>query len=242
MTPEERRRLRLEILVVLSLFPLPALVTAVIVLLRSAIEGMTRSPITQLLPHHPLLSSMVGAVQYATALPVVFVVWYLLTSTGLSFRALGITREGLGWDLLAAVGLVLGGLGLLLVAGLAVYALFGSGGVPGSYTGNVGHLPAVYLIEAITISLVTATVEETVINAYLLTRLAQLGWSPRKALWVSLVLRTSYHAYYGVGLLFTIPIGYLLTSSFQRHRRLQRCLAAHFLYDALLFTFAILNS
>jgi membrane protease YdiL (CAAX protease family) len=242
VTPEDRRRLRIEILVVLSVFPLPALVTAVVVLLRSAVEGVNRSPIVQLLPHHPLLSSIVGAVQYATALPVVLVVWYLLTSSGQSFRDLGVTRDGLGRDLLAGVALVLAGLGLLLVTGLVVYAIFGSGGAPGSYAGGVGHLPAVYLIQALTISVVTATVEETVINAYLLTRLAQLGWSPRKALWVSLALRTSYHAYYGVGLLFTIPIGYLLTRSFQRNSRVQRCIAAHFLYDALLFTLAILNS
>ena len=79
-------------------------------------------------------------------------------------------------------------------------------------------------------------------SAYLLTRLAQLGWTPRKALWVSMAVRTSYHAYYGVGFLFTIPVGYLLTRSFQKRRRIVRTVTAHALYDACLFTLAILSS
>lgn len=79
-------------------------------------------------------------------------------------------------------------------------------------------------------------------SAYLLTRLGQLGWTPRKALWLSLAIRTSYHAYYGIGFLFTIPVGYLLTRSFQRRRRLLRTVGAHALYDACLFTLAILGS
>jgi len=40
-------------------------------------------------------------------------------------------------------------------------------------------------------------------SGYLLTRLSQLGWSPRRALIVSLVLRTSYHVYYGIGFILT---------------------------------------
>ncbi len=77
-------------------------------------------------------------------------------------------------------------------------------------------------------------------NGYLVTRLQQFGWGDRAALVLSLTLRTSYHVYYGLGFLLTVPFGYLVTRSFQQHRRLNRSIAAHFLYDAVLFTIAIL--
>lgn len=88
---------------------------------------------------------------------------------------------------------------------------------------------------------VTAVTEEVLVNGYLITRLGQLGWTPRAALALSLVLRTSYHVYYGLGFLLTVPLGWFLTRSFQKHRRLNRPIAAHFLYDAALFAVTILR-
>jgi membrane protease YdiL (CAAX protease family) len=68
-------------------------------------------------------------------------------------------------------------------------------------------VPAYYVIYGIAISAVTSVAEETLVSGYLLTRLEQLGWSPRRALALSLTLRTSYHVYYGPGFLLTIPFG-----------------------------------
>jgi membrane protease YdiL (CAAX protease family) len=79
------------------------------------------------------------------------------------------------------------------------------------------------------------------VNGYLITRLGQLGWTPQSALILSLVLRTSYHVYYGLGFLLTVPFGYLVTRSFQKHRRLTRPITAHFLFDAILVTISILR-
>jgi membrane protease YdiL (CAAX protease family) len=58
---------------------------------------------------------------------------------------------------------------------------------------------------------------------------------------LSLVLRTSYHIYYGWGFLFTVPLGYFVTRSFQKHHKLSRPIVAHFFYDAILFTISILT-
>ena len=67
-------------------------------------------------------------------------------------------------------------------------------------------------------SATTAINEEVLVNGYFLTRLSQRGWSPRSragcSAWRS---ATSYHAYYGIGLIATIPFGYLVTRSFQKH-------------------------
>ena len=82
-----------------------------------------------------------------------------------------------------------------------------------------GHVPRYYIIYGIVMSAVTAITEETLVSGYLLTRLDQLGWNPRWALALSLTLRTSYHVYYGLGFLLTIPFGYYATRSFQKHRR-----------------------
>ena len=42
--------------------------------------------------------------------------------------------------------------------------------------------------------------------------------------------------------LLTIPFGYLVTRSFQKNRRLARPVVAHFLFDAVLISIAILTS
>ena len=99
---------------------------------------------------------------------------------------------------------------------------------------------AYYLIFGLSQAFVTAVAEETAVSGYLLTRLDQLGWSPWRAFWLSLALRTSYHVYYGLAALLTLPLGYFLTRSFQKHGKLSRPILAHFLYDSVLFLIAIL--
>jgi membrane protease YdiL (CAAX protease family) len=102
-------------------------------------------------------------------------------------------------------------------------------------------VPSYYVIWGLAISLTTAVTEEVLVNGYLITRLGQFGWTPRAALVLSLILRTSYHVYYGLGFLLTIPFGYFVTRSFQKHRRLTRSITAHFLFDAVLITISILR-
>jgi membrane protease YdiL (CAAX protease family) len=89
------------------------------------------------------------------------------------------------------------------------------------------------------ISATTAVAEEVLMNGYLMTRLSQLGWSPTGALILGIALRTSYHVYYGIGFVATIPVAYFLTRSFQKRGRLTRPIVAHFLYDAVLLTIAV---
>jgi hypothetical protein len=56
-------------------------------------------------------------------------------------------------------------------------------------------------------SAVTAVTEEVLENGYFITRLGQLGWTPRSSLLLSLTLRTSYHVYYGLGFFLYYPAG-----------------------------------
>jgi membrane protease YdiL (CAAX protease family) len=239
-TEQQRTRLRREVLVVLSVFPLPALLTAIVLLVRRAVEGEENDPLQVVLTHHPLPSAVLGAVLYASALSVIPLVWLVLSTQGLSLRSLGLSRQDAVRESKAGVLLALAGFGTVIVI-FIVAALAHLTNAPGTYGSAVTHLPRVYLIEGLAISVVTALVEETVVNGYLQTRLAQLGWSPNGVFWTSLAVRTSYHVYYGLGAVFTIPVGYLLTRSFQRRRRLLRCVIAHALYDSVLLTAALLS-
>jgi membrane protease YdiL (CAAX protease family) len=151
----------------------------------------------------------------------------------------------LGWpsfrrDIWPGIGLGLAAFGSEIVLLIPLAPLLTSHSSLVSST-PIGRVPDYYLVYGIAISMTTAIAEEVLVNGYLLVRLEQLGWSPGKALVLSLVLRTSYHVYYGVGFILTVPFGYFVTRSFQKNRRLNRPIAAHFMFDAVLFTLAILT-
>ncbi len=190
---------------------------------------------------NPAANLILGVLSYlAVAVPVPIAL-LLLSRSGQRPAALGLVRPRWRADLWPGLGLAAAAYGASLGTVLLLTALVGRNSkllvqIP------TGHVPAYYVIYGIAISLVTAVAEETMVSGYLLTRLEQLGWNPRRALVLSLVLRTSYHVYYGLGFLATIPFGYLVTRSFQKRRRLMRPIVAHFLYDAVLISVAVLTS
>jgi membrane protease YdiL (CAAX protease family) len=118
--------------------------------------------------------------------------------------------------------------------------IFGSSFINGGQDNT--HVPAYFVIYGLLLSLTTAINEEVVVNGYFMTRLAQLGFAPRMAFTISLLTRTSYHIYYGVGFIATVPFGYLVTRSFQKRGKLTRPILTHFLFDAISFTVAVLTS
>jgi membrane protease YdiL (CAAX protease family) len=236
--PQTRRDLVLETWFVMLAFLVPGVLAAVDLLAQhvGGVATVTRFP--TVLPGHPLENLILGILNYIEVGVVVPLGLLLLARTGQRPAQFGLTRPWATRDMLAAVALVAAGYGVTFLAAipfipLAKTSLFNN--VP------IGNVPHYYVIYGIIISAVTAITEETLVSGYLLTRLDQLGWNPRWALVLSLVLRTSYHVYYGLGFLFTIPSGYLFTRSFQKHRRLVRPIMAHFLYDAVLFTIEVLG-
>jgi membrane protease YdiL (CAAX protease family) len=191
----------------------------------------------QIVPNHPLENFFLGMINYLQVGVMVPLALLLLSRTGQRPEELGLVRPRWKRDLWPGAGLALGGLGIswafsILFIPLEHSSLFNS--VP------TGRVPDYYIIYGLLISATTAITEETLVSGYLLTRLDQLGWDPRWAFALSLTLRTSYHVYYGLGFLLTIPTGYLFTRSFQKHRRLARPILAHFLYDSVLFIISIL--
>jgi membrane protease YdiL (CAAX protease family) len=237
LSPSARRDLVLETWFIQLAFLAPGVLSAVDLLVSHS-GGATISRFPDYDPN-PAVNLILGIASYLAVAATVPIALLLLSRTGQPPSALGLGRPWWRADVWPGLGLALGCYGATIVATLVLTGVVGRNSkllvqVP------VGNVPHYYIIYGIAISAVTAVAEETLVSGYLLTRLEQLGWSRRRALTLSLILRTSYHVYYGLGFLLTVPFGYLVTRSFQKRRRLLRPIIAHFVYDGVLITLAIL--
>jgi membrane protease YdiL (CAAX protease family) len=239
-TAPTRRSLANETRWVMVAFLVPVVISAVLVLAQhvAGVENIARFP--SIVRHHPLTNMALGILAYLPVAAVVPLALFLLSRTGQNARSLGLDAPSLGRAVVPGLGLGAASFAVEFVAALVLIAIFVNNKslfVSITYHG----IPKYYLVWGIAVSAITAVTEEVLVNGYLITRLEQLGWTPRASLTLSLVLRTSYHVYYGLGFLLTIPFGFFVTRSFQKHHKLSRPIMAHFLYDAILFTIVILH-
>ena len=234
-----RRGLIAETWFVQAAFLLPGIIAAVDVLAAhlGGVSDINRFP--TVVPGHPIENLVLGIFSYLAVGALVPLALLLLARTGQSPAKLGLSLPGWRHDLWPGIGLAAGGYGVTLLIALPFSTLIARHNSLFSQV-QTGHVPKYYILFGLAISAITAITEETLVSGYLLTRLEQFGWTPRRALLLSLTLRTSYHVYYGLGFLFTIPFGYLLTRSFQKHGRLFRPIVAHFIFDAVLITISVL--
>jgi membrane protease YdiL (CAAX protease family) len=231
-----RRDLVLETRLVMLAVLFPWVVSAVITFALHATQNVGLTQLPNYDPHQPVVNVVLGLLSYMPVAAVIPLTLLLLARTGQRPTDLGLTSAR--WaDVGVAVGLAAAGLGCEFLLAIPFTRLKHSALVN---TAGPLHVPVYYLIFGLSQALITAIAEETAVNGYLLTRLDQLGWSPWRAFWLSLALRTSYHVYYGLGIVLTLPLGYFLTRSFQKHGKLSRPILAHFLYDSLIFVIAIL--
>jgi membrane protease YdiL (CAAX protease family) len=234
-----RNRLVWETRFVMVAFLLPAVMAAVILFAQheAGVASITRFP--DLVDGKPVLNLVLGILDYLPVGAIVPLALFLLARTGQPPSVLGLGVPSLRGDLLPGLAIAAAAFGseLVLLIPLSPLLAHHSSLIN---TVKTGHVPAYYVVWGVALSAITAVTEEVLVNGYLITRLGQLGWTPRSALVLSLALRTSYHVYYGLGFLLTVPFGYLVTRSFQKHRKLSRPIAAHFLFDAILTTIAIL--
>ncbi len=240
--PQGRARALLawETRFVMFAFLVSGVIGAALVLVEhiSGVGDISRFP--EIVHHSPVLNMVLGMLAYVPVLSVVPLALFLLSRTGQPPSVMGLEPRSMYRDLFPALGLGAAALGIEVVMLLPFVSVLQNH--PGLLT-KVSDTaqPKYYLIEGVFMSAVTAVTEEVLVNGYFITRLGQLGWTPRSSLLLSLFLRTSYHAYYGVGFVLTIPLGFFLTRSFQKHHRLNRPVLAHFLYDAILFAISILK-
>jgi len=234
-----RRGLVLETWFVMIAFLVPAVSNAVIAFVQhvSGSSNMTRFPV---IVSQPVTNLVLGILTYLSVAAVVPLGLLLLARTGQTPSVLGLGRPRWALDIWPGLGLALASFGTEIAMAIVLSPILLHDATLVNKV-SIGNVPAYYVIWGLAMSFITAVAEEVLVNGYLITRLAQLGWTPRSALILSLCLRTSYHVYYGLGFVLTIPFGYFVTRSFQKHHRLNRSIAAHFIFDAVLSTIAILT-
>ncbi|HEY8373013.1 MAG TPA: type II CAAX endopeptidase family protein [Pseudonocardiaceae bacterium] len=164
---------------------------------------------------------------------------YLLWRSGIGARGVGLDRSRPRQDLVAGVGLA----AVIGIPGLAFYLVMRGLGLnltvlPSTLDDTWWRLPVLVLS-----ALANAWAEEVLVVGYLLSRLRQLGWSDRRSLLVSAVLRGSYHLYQGFGgFLGNIVMGLVYGWAWQRTHRLWPLVVGHALIDVVAFVgFALLH-
>jgi membrane protease YdiL (CAAX protease family) len=231
-----RRDLVLETRLVMVALLFPWIIDAVLTLALHEVSNQSLTQLPTYDAHQPVVNVVLGLLSYLPVAAVVPLALLLLARTGQRPADLGLTLPR--WRD-AGVGIGLAAAGLACEFALAIpFAKLDHSRL--SNTAGPLHVPVYYLIFGLSQALVTAIAEEVAVSGYLLTRLDQLGWSPWAAFGLSLALRTSYHVYYGLAIVLTLPLGYFVTRSFQKHGRLNRPILAHFLYDSAVFLLAIL--
>lgn len=221
-------------------FLLPAVMSAVLVFAAhvSSVADVSRFP--SIVHGHPITNMILGIFAYLPVAATVPLALYLLARTGQHREVLGLGAPSFKRDVIPGLGLGAAAFAseVVLLTPLTLFLVHHRSLFVSVSTQSV---PKYYVVWGLVISAVTAVTEEVLVNGYLITRLGQLGWTPRKSLILSLILRTSYHVYYGVGFVLTVPFGFFVTRSFQKHHKLNRPIVAHFLFDAILITVSILR-
>lgn len=236
-----RRGLALETWFVQVAFLVPGILAAIDALAAGLGGTGTVKRIPVIVTGHPLSNLALATLSYFQVGAVVPLGLLLLSRTGQGMATLGLTRPRWRADVWPGLGIAAAGYGGVVAMTIVLAPLMARDKAL-FIAPSIGHLPKYYILYGLATAAITAVTEETLINGYLLTRLDQLGWKPQWAFALSLTLRTSYHVYYGLGFLLTIPLGYFATRSFRKHGRLMPPIIAHFLYDATLFTIAVLVS
>ena len=231
--PAERRALRVEVVVVLTVtFGLSAL-TAVLQLADSVLRNLGAQKVT-LNPRRSYFDLIDLGLNLAWI--VQLIAWgalavYLLWRGGVGPARLGLGRPDRR-DLLGGVGLAaligLPGLGLYLAArALGINAAV----VPSALTDTWWRIPV--LVAA---AFANGWAEEVIVVGYLLTRLRQLRGDPAVALAGSAVLRGAYHLYQGFGAgLGNLAMGLVFGYAWERTGRLWPLVVAHGLIDTVAF-------
>jgi membrane protease YdiL (CAAX protease family) len=220
--PRERRLRLEEIGVVLALSFLPSAIRAIRSLLAAPVAGVIVSAanraanfLDQLLP-------------FVFGLAPVWLVVHLARRSGEGMRRFGFDRDRIGLDLVWGTALA----GVVGGAGIGVYLAAVELGVnrfvvPAPPEGYWWTWLAVVMH-----GVGAALLEETIVLAYLVTRLEQVGWATVWAVTASASLRASYHLYQGWGgFIGNLAMGVVFGILFVRTRRAWPFVVAHALID-----------
>jgi len=226
--PSKRRRLTAEVLIVVAIFPFPYVINAFASLIQSAVHegasGRYPLPITS----HMGFSFLIDVLLALEPLAAAALVSFLLSISGEGgSRAIGLDRSDPRQDLALLLPVFLL---CFLAPELGVSLLLKAAHVraiaPASQI-----LPAYFSIVGILTALTAAVVEEIVVLGFLVRRLEQHGLRPAAVVAIAVLVRISYHVYYGWGVLPILAWALASVLMYQRYRRLWPFIAVHALWD-----------
>jgi membrane protease YdiL (CAAX protease family) len=232
-----RQLLTAEIVIVLGLSLGLAGARAAVYLLGDLTAGKSLARQSAVLngsaaPGRPWLDLTLQILSITASLVPVALVGYLLIRSGEQLRDLGIDRGRPWWDLGVGAGLaaLVGGigLGLYLVAQATGVNLTV---VPTALPDTWWRIPVLAMA-----AVRNGILEEVLVVGYLIRRLDQLGWHPRRTLLVSATLRGTYHLYQGLGgFIGNVAMGWLFGWLYQRYGRVAPLIVAHSVIDLVAF-------
>lgn len=246
MLVPSRRRLRIEVWIVLGLSLGQSAVYSVVQLL----DKMTRAPLAE---GTSTLNRSQSPREYFDltyqlldiifALVPVLLVIYFLTDQRQSgaggspqgwsaFRKLGFNFARPGRDLLQ-------GFGLAALIGIPSLGLYAAGRALGITTAIIPSALDSYwwTVPVLILSALRhAVVEEVIVVGYLLDRFGKFGWSMPLAIFTSSMLRGSYHLYQGFGpFIGNAVMGVVFAWLYTKTRRIMPLVIAHALLDIVAF-------
>ncbi|MEW1805170.1 type II CAAX endopeptidase family protein [Pseudarthrobacter sp. NPDC080039] len=245
MLVPSRRRLRLEVWIVLGLSLGQSAVYSVVQLL----DKMTRAPLaegtstlnrSQSTREYFDLTYQLLDIIFALV-PVLLVLYFLADQRQTvpgeagprsAFQKLGFNFARPGRDLLQ-------GMGLAALIGIPSLGLYAAGRALGITTAIIPSALESYwwTVPVLILSAIRhAVLEEVIVVGYLLDRFGKFGWSMPLAIAVSSVLRGSYHLYQGFGpFIGNAVMGVVFAWLYTRTRRVMPLVVAHALLDIVAF-------
>jgi len=246
MLVPSRRRLRIEVWIVLGLSLGQSAVYSVVQLL----DKMTRAPLaegtstlnrSQSTREYFDLTYQLLDIVFALV-PVLLVIYFLTDQrqaagpdgghSGSAFRKLGFNFARPGRDLLQ-------GLGLAALIGIPSLGLYAAGRALGITTAIIPSALDAYwwTVPVLILSAIRhGVVEEVIVVGYLLDRFGKFGWSVPVSIMVSSLLRGSYHLYQGFGpFIGNVVMGVVFAWLYTRTRRVMPLVIAHALLDIVAF-------
>jgi membrane protease YdiL (CAAX protease family) len=227
----KRRRLTVEVLIVLAIFPFPYVVNALVVLIQAAVhQGATgRFPIP--ISSHFGLSFLIDVLLTLEPLAAAGLVLYLLSISGEGgARSIGLDNSDPRQDLALLLPVFVC---CFLVPEFGVSLLLRAADVR-AIAPATQHLPGYFAIVGATNAISAGVVEEIVVLGFLVRRLEQHGLGSVAVVTIAVLVRISYHIYYGWGVLPIAAWALASVLMYRRFRRLAPFIAVHGLWDLAL--------
>ncbi|HKH88875.1 MAG TPA: CPBP family intramembrane glutamic endopeptidase, partial [Acidimicrobiales bacterium] len=227
----ERRRLKIEVLIVLAVFPLPYVFSALQALVGTLLGKHEGARIPTIFPGHSGAGFPFVVLETLLPLAAAALVMYVLWLPGGDGGpgAIGLDRtQPRGDAALLLIVFLLCNVLPIVGGGLILYNLGVRGTSPAA-----GHFPAYYDVAYVVSALVAGVVEEVVVLGYLVRRLEQLAFRPMWVLVIAVAVRGSYHLYYGWDVLPILAWAAVTVIVYRRYRRLWPFIAVHVLWDVV---------